>query len=318
MDGVTFLDTAVILDGRRVYTDLYTKPMDTHQYLSPASCHPRHCTSSIPYSQSLRIRRICSREEDYRKRTGELKSHLLARGYGEMTVDLQIEKATRVPRQTALQSRPKRAALDRVPPVTTFHPGFSSLASVARRHMPILHSSQRLQQAFPKPPIIAFRRPKNLRDLLVRSNLETPTPPPDAGSAPCNSKRCKCCPEMVMANGFLSYRTGRRYNIRTHMTCKSSNIVYLITCRKCSVQYVGETENPLHIRMNGHRSDIRTGKLEKPVAAHFSQPGHSAGDLQVCGIEKIHRDSATWRKQRESYWIFELRTLIPNGLNLND
>ena len=124
--------------------------------------------------------------------------------------------------------------------------------------------------------------------------------------------------EMVTANGFSSYRTGRRYNIRTHMTCKSSNIVYLITCRKCSVQYVGETENPLHIRMNGHRSDICMGKLEKPVAAHFSQPGHSTGNLQVCGIEKIHRDSAMWRKQRESYWIFELRTLIPNGLNLDD
>jgi len=38
----------------------------------------------------------------------------------------------------------------------------------------------------------------------------------------------------------------------------------------------------------------------------------------VCGIEKIHRDSAAWRKQRESYWIFELRTLTPNGLNIDD
>ncbi len=74
----------------------------------------------------------------------------------------------------------------------------------------------------------------------------------------------------------------------------------------------------MHIRMNGHRSDIRTRKLEKPVAAHFSQPDHSVEDLQVCGVEQIHHSGSTWRKQRESYWIFELRTLTPNHLNLGE
>ena len=63
-NGVTFLDTIVIIDGNTIHTDLYTKPTDTHQYLSPESCRPRHCTSSIPYSQSLRLRRICSRTKD--------------------------------------------------------------------------------------------------------------------------------------------------------------------------------------------------------------------------------------------------------------
>ena len=68
-------------------------------------------------------------------------------------------------------------------------------------------------------------------------------------------------------------------------------------------------ENPLHIniniRMNGHRSDIRTNKTEKPVAAHFCQPDHCIDDLEVRGIEKIRDHGSTqWRKHRESYWIF--------------
>ena len=61
----------------------------------------------------------------------------------------------------------------------------------------------------------------------------------------------------------------------------------MISCDKCNMQYVGETENALHIRMNGHWSDITTKKLDKPVAAHFKQQNRSHEDLRVMGIEKI-------------------------------
>ena len=85
----------------------------------------------------------------------------------------------------------------------------------------------------------------------------------------------------------------------------------------CGLQYVGETANPLHIRINGHRSDIHTQKTDKPVAAHFNLPDHTLDDLQVMGIEKFH-DDTEWRKHRESYWIFTLDTLAPTGMNLED
>ena len=61
-------------------------------------------------------------------------------------------------------------------------------------------------------------------------------------------------------------------------------------------QYIGETENWLHIRMNRRHSDIQTKKLDKPVAAHFCQPDHSAEDLEVRGIEKIHENNTDRRR----------------------
>ncbi len=84
------------------------------------------------------------------------------------------------------------------------------------------------------------------------------------------------------------------------MQIKESSILDLMQEMWCPIRR--ETENSLHIRMNGHRSDIRTMKTDKPVAAHFCQPDHSFDDLEMRGIEM-------------SYWIFELRTLTPNGLN---
>jgi hypothetical protein len=47
--------------------DIYNKPTDEHQYLFPQSCHPKHFTKSIPYSQALRIKCICSNEHTTKK-----------------------------------------------------------------------------------------------------------------------------------------------------------------------------------------------------------------------------------------------------------
>ena len=97
--------------------------------------------------------------------------------------------------------------------------------------------------------------------------------------------------------------------------CRTKNVVYLIECAKCSIQYVGETENALRVRLTGHRSDISHRRLDRPVAHHFNQPHHSLKDLTIMIIEKIYREDANFRKLKESYWIETIKTLSPNGLN---
>ena len=72
---------------------------------------------------------------------------------------------------------------------------------------------------------------------------------------------------------------------------------------KMQKQYVGETENALHIRMNGHQSDIKHQRLDRPVANYFNSEGHSLEDPSVFVIEQIHREEANFRKAKESYWI---------------
>ena len=57
---INFIDVTVYLDNGNIETDLYVKPTDTHQYLHYSSCHPYHCKKGIPYSQTLRLNRICS------------------------------------------------------------------------------------------------------------------------------------------------------------------------------------------------------------------------------------------------------------------
>ena len=162
----------------------------------------------------------------------------------------------------------------------------------------------------------AFRRPRNLRDLLVRAPLTVTSQKPP-GNRPCGAAGCKTCPILTATDEFTSHTTGRVFKINFAASCKSSNIIYLITCRRCGQQYVGETGQPLHLRINGHRFNITHGKTEEsPVAEHFYGEGHTLADMTVMAIDKIYSHDSCLCKIQESRWIRTLGTSYPSGMNL--
>ena len=217
-----------------------------------------------------------------------------------------------IPRTKTLQSPPPQSHLQstqQVPLVITYHPAFSRIARTLRTH---LHVSDRLKATIPVPPIDAH----TIWEIyLCGPNWKKDSTPTQTGNNPCINTHCKTCNIIMREEASPVTAQVSNTGQDSHSHAKQKKLVYLI---QCSLQYVGETENPLHIRMNGHRSGINTWKLDKPVAAHFNQSVHSLNDLRVMGIEMIHTNSAQWRKRRESYWIFILDTTTPKGMNLDD
>ena len=65
----------------------YKKLTDMHQYLHASSCHVYHSKRSIPYSQALRLNRICSENSFYSKSCNELEVWLRERGYSVNWLD---------------------------------------------------------------------------------------------------------------------------------------------------------------------------------------------------------------------------------------
>ena len=94
-------------------------------------------------------------EVDYVRRTKELKSHLVRRGYREDEVQSQIDRATSV-RGTDAPSLTKGAST-RIPLVATYHPDRPNLSRILRIHLPILHVSHRMKEIVPDPPLVANR-----------------------------------------------------------------------------------------------------------------------------------------------------------------
>jgi len=61
---INCLDCAVFFDKAKLKTRLFVKPTDQPMLLHNSSYHPNSLKHSIPYSQALRINRICSNQND--------------------------------------------------------------------------------------------------------------------------------------------------------------------------------------------------------------------------------------------------------------
>ena len=135
----------------------------------------------------------------------------------------------------------------------------------------------------------------------------------------CGSVRCKTCVHMSQGNTFMSNVTQKCYKVINHsgsLTCGTDNLIYLISCKRCGIQYVGETGQTLRKRLNNHRNRLKY-MTNLYLYHHFNSDGHSEKDISIKPIEKIISDSSAYRLEREDYWCRELCTLYPYGLNDN-
>ena len=101
--------------------------------------------------------------------------HLVSRGHSAKKVQQAIDRARVVPRPCALEQKPiNDATKSRIPLVVTFHPNLPPLRNITNDNHHILHTSDRLQRAVPETPVLAYKhdkRPRNLRDLIVRAKV---------------------------------------------------------------------------------------------------------------------------------------------------
>lgn len=181
-------------------------------------------------------------------------------------------------------------------------------------------------EAFKMPPLMSYKRDKNLRDVLVKSDIgpqktgsiQQTFKPLRMGNFPC--LRCSCCSNLLKGDTFTHPQTGKSYKIKQRFTCTSSFVVYVITCL-CGMYYVGETMQEIRHRITKHKSTIRMELTDLPVPAHFLSHGHSISQLRfrvIDGVPPLRRggDRQWLLKRRELFWIFTLDAMVPKGLNL--
>ena len=137
--------------------------------------------------------------------------------------------------------------------------------------------------------------------------------------------RCNYCKfHWEQKPSFHSLVTSCRFGIplkefTTCLTCHSKNVIYLITCKKCEVQYVGLTTQKIKDRINQHINHIKKNDLSTFLVTHFNNSDHDISDVKVTIIDYItdDKDSTHELSNLENYWIRTLNTMYPFGLNDN-
>ncbi len=177
-----------------------------------------------------------------------------------------------------------------------------------------------------------YRRPPNLRDMLVHSRLKLPpsTNPGLSGKTDthreCKDRNCRYCPKFNLSGYIISPTTKVKSKCCKNFTCHSSNLIYclVVKCTHCQVLYVGQTKRELKKWLVEHFSYITKLDLTQPIGKHFNLPGHpklDAVEIYVLKFIRGHPDSTqskALRDEHEIRWIHRLRSVLPFGLNSMD
>ena len=329
---INFLDTTVRYHIRHGFsTTLYTKPTDKHTYLHYKSCHPPHIMQSLPYSQFLRVRRLCTHFDDYMINSLEMAAHFSHRGYPIPQLLETLRKVIHIePRHTQTQNNQQNPQTDQIQQpitlylITTYNPSNPPIRKIIEKYWPILGRSSGTRILTKAKIIYGSRRPRNLLDTLVKAKLPSIEAPINKLSYHClRPNTCKHCPRLDRTGTIKSHSTGRVYKTETKICCHSTNFIYCISCLDCGLQYVGQTRNTVIIRMNNHLSTIR--RLDDlPLPNHMAEQHDNSQNpnIKIHIVEFIRPPSSLkaqeLRDKVERKWITRLHTLVPHGLNLQD
>ena len=224
---VPFLDTVVFFTETRnghktLATKVYFKDTDRHSLLFNSSYHPRHTFSSIIKSQLISFHRICSLPHHVEEATRTLFEALRPRGYSKRflrTIKCEVAALFQL-------DQPDLPAKDNklIPLVTTFSHQLGPFNQAIKQHF-----NSAKTQTTPLAPfkiIMAYRRNRNLKDLLVHTALN-------------KTIRTVIDPYFTILKYISNRRTGAP--IWQTFSLFSCNVVYAIQCKHCKAIYVGET-----------------------------------------------------------------------------
>ena len=293
-------------------TSIHVKKTNNHQYIEYSSCHPIPCKKVIPFSQAKRYRRIISNDETFEKELENLKSYFLKRNYPFHIIDNAFQKVRALPRDMALTETVK-SDNKLVPYVITYNSSLPNIGEIINKYWGLLALSEKqsVKYVFQHKPILAFKRPQNLGDILIHSKINFSQNSTGSVSA-YKKRRCTHCKTINESDNSSS--TSETFLHKQDFNCTSENVIYLITCKKCNAQYVGQTHQKVSKRMNSHRFDMmHYPESITNVSVHFNENGHSVDNFSFTPIDKVENEWA--RLLKETYWMHRLKTLSPNGMN---
>ncbi|XP_075445305.1 uncharacterized protein LOC142488853 [Ascaphus truei] len=312
---LSFLDVLISQENGEFHTDLYRKDTDRNALLRADSHHPPSLINALPFSQKVRVSRITIRQDKLAPAMDDLRERFTKRGYTPAVLDAALNREV-IPNRVTKDEK-------RIVFSTTYNRASNLVRFTIRKHWHLLQNDEVLAASCQTPPLIAYRRGRNLSDNLIhadnKDHYHTPHFLEGGKQGNFRCMNCSVCNSLTTGDVFCHPHSGKKITIHNRITCRSTFVVYIIRC-PCGLVYVGKTTRMLKVRYIEHKSVIRKGTDPTVLVQHCVEHRHNVSSLRVMGIEHIaprqgYPDRETLLLRREAYWIHTLQTSNGRGLN---
>lgn len=276
-----------------VSSQSFRKSTAGNTILHYGSCHPKHIRKNIPYGNYVRAVKNCSEPNHFLLEADKFTHRLKSRGSPKWVLSNALDRAASKERSDLLKNKTKNEISIKTPVTfsTTYSVEYKKICELVKKHIPILQYDPSLSKAFAAGyRCVARRAPTIGQDLLPSLFVTTDTSVwlRHKGSVGCGHKICTCCKAIQTTNEVISMSSGTKFKILQYINCNSNNVIYVITCEMCKLQYVGHTLQKLKERIWKNLSDVPHARTRNVSAAsqHFTAKHHGAIDMcSVIGID---------------------------------
>ena len=162
---ITFLDLDIYISNNSYQTKAHFKPTNTFSYLHGSSNHPPSTFKGVHKGENIRILGNTSEEHQYTSTMSFITTQFRKRKYPPWLTNSPVipfnDRATYL--TTAERDKNLSTSF-----ITTFDPTISVRDSLLK-DWPRLSSHPELRTVFTSPPMITYKRSRNLSQLLVRA-----------------------------------------------------------------------------------------------------------------------------------------------------
>ena len=289
------------------YTTDYSKPTAINRtFLNGQSYHPSSVFKSIIFSESIRLRRLNEKQENYSAAIERLRTKCLKSNFNRKLVRNMINIT--------------QSWTNRFSPSETKH---RERKTVWASSFPDLLKLSAKEKTLNPKASITYKRPQTISQHLTkyktiahRSNSVE-----EGASKPCG--RCSLCGNhgnsinMVNSTKEISTTKGKSFHLSKALTCADWGI-YAATCTICNQIYVGQTSNPFSNRWSQHRSVWKGGSTDKGDSAalrlHYHQRHNGEKHRAITSaftVTFIHQpEKMQHLDYAESVWINRLEANI--------
>ena len=300
------------------------KPTDARSYLHFSSAHPRHTFSGIVYSQCLRLRRIINNPDRLAHRLNDFLAAFDKSGYPEPMLLSIRNKVQGMERQLQRTEQNDDDVPAKPIVIVSCNGTDEKLIKTLKKYEDELSKTNSFKDG--AKPIFQYVKKTAANVGSKLSVLKSIALGKKRGkTVPCRAHgNCKCCrligENVDEINGCaISTAPG---------SCKSKNVIYLVSCKLCGKPYTGRTVQYIHNRMSGHRDcfykvlrndeDVDINSDDYSLGLHLVNE-HGCVDRgffdEIYNLQVLENCRPSDLEKKEHLYIHKFGTLYPLGLN---